>query len=413
MDVNPIEKNIFTVSLPTSKSVLIRLLLIRFLYANEVIAIEENSSEDVKIVHSNLQIISKHTNSNEEITIHVKDCGAAYRFFLSLLAVTKGKWFLTGNERLLTRPIAPLIKSLQSIGANIVQTPNGIHIIGNELVASEIEIESEITSQWASSLLLIAKKIHLKKLTLIPPINSLTYITLTCNLLNLNGLNIHQKENLFFIKTAENTQSTFEITNREKDWSSAIFWYALATIYNNYQFYFPNLSLQSLQGDKIIASWFQNFGIYSQGVGSGILTTYRFTTLNNFYEFDLANHPDLAMVLAVLAILLPFNLSLKNLKTLNYKESERLTILSNSLTHFAPTEVTNDHQLIIYGKQCFTTFEQPIELNSHEDHRLAIAFSLLSCRYPISVKNKSCVKKSYPTFWNELAEFQNFTKNLT
>lgn len=43
MDENPIGKNIFTVSLPTSKSVLIRLLLIRFLYANEVIAIEENS----------------------------------------------------------------------------------------------------------------------------------------------------------------------------------------------------------------------------------------------------------------------------------------------------------------------------------------------------------------------------------
>lgn len=411
MDENPTEKNIFSVSLPTSKSVLIRLLLIYFLYENRLMTMDKNSSEDVKIVYSNLKIISKHVNSDNEIIIHTKDCGAAYRFFLSLLSVTKGKWFLTGNKRLLARPIAPLIKSLHSMGANITQTPDGIHIIGKKIVAPEVEIEGEMSSQWASSLLLIAQKIDLQKLTIHPPIYSLPYIILTCNLLNYNGWNIQQKENVFFIKTAKKKKVKLAITNHEKDWSSAIFWYALATKYKNYQFYFSHLSLQSLQGDKVIASWFENFGVYSKETENGILTTYRPTTLKPFYEFNLKNHPDLAMVLAVLAILLPCNLTLKGLKTLNYKESERLTILANSLSFFAPTHIEEEHCLTIYGKKRFNVLHQPITLNTYNDHRLAIAFSLLSFIYPISIKNKSCVKKSYPTFWSELIRFQNFIQD--
>jgi len=90
---------------------------------------------------------------------------------MALLAVTEGNWFLCGTERLLSRPIAPLMKALQNIGAEIIQTESGFRIHGKKITASEINIEGGISSQWVSALLLIAGKIKLHKLILTSPLS--------------------------------------------------------------------------------------------------------------------------------------------------------------------------------------------------------------------------------------------------
>src|SRR5574344_532639 len=131
-----------------SKSILIRCLIANYIYNNAILDITDTDADDVKIVHRCLQAIRSNIGSTTPITIDVKDCGAAYRFLLSTLAITPGNWFLTGTERLLQRPINPLVEALRRIQADIIQTGSGFYIQGKALKANKLFIDCSESSQF-------------------------------------------------------------------------------------------------------------------------------------------------------------------------------------------------------------------------------------------------------------------------
>ena len=111
------------VQLHVSKSLYIRKLIYDFLYNDGIGEIPSDSPEDVRVVHQCLTIISKANFCSAESAvpqrIDVRDCGAAYRFLMAVLAVTPGQWLLTGTPRLMQRPIDELVQVLCEMGAEI------------------------------------------------------------------------------------------------------------------------------------------------------------------------------------------------------------------------------------------------------------------------------------------------------
>ncbi len=407
-DICP-ERTSLTIQLPRSKSILIRKLIIGFLYENKIGDITSEDAADVHIVHRNLQLIALRQSPKKiaETRIDVEDCGTAFRFLMALLAVTEGNWFLCGTERLLSRPIAPLMKALQNIGAEIIQTESGFRIHGKEITASEINIEGGLSSQWVSALLLIAGKIKLNKLILTSPVFSYPYLDLTCTLLTQSGFHIEKKANTYSF-THDNLTINSAVIKEESDWSAAAFWYAVATLFPDKKIVLQGLSLTDLQGDTIVAEWFRILGIDSLETKSGI-TLYRFKqNLSQPITFDLSAHPDISLILAVLAVLLPFDVVLNGLNSLNLKESDRLTILSEKLSSFAPVELQNNSQLFVKGTSRQIDKNRTLYFDSYGDHRLVMAFSLFSFFYSTEITHQECINKSYPNFWQDVAKFRLF-----
>lgn len=117
-------------------------------------------------------------------------------------------------------------------------------------------------------------------------------------------------------------------------------------------------------------------------------------------NLNLKSNPDLAPVLAVTVAMLAGRCLLTGLDNLNLKESRRLDVLAQELAPFADVSV-EDGSLRIDGRITPTDGSgKPIELNTHGDHRMVMAFSLLFFKYNVQLSDIECVRKSYPEFEN-------------
>ena len=387
------------VLLPVSKSLYIRKLIYSFLRNGCIGVIPSDVSEDVRIVHHCLTCISQGARDgveqDESVLIDVRDCGAAYRFLMAVLAITPGQWQLTGNPRLLQRPIDELVQALRSIGAEIqwcscrdvpwrvsddekgefscrdvpwrVSTNTAYNVFwqihGKPLHASELTIDCTRSGQFASALLLISKKIGLQKLNILPENpSSSAYIAMT--------------------KSIVDGMVDLE-ANHMGDWSAAVYWYARLLLsrqkpdVQQAESMIPNdspatksetvpgsykllhLDLHSIQSDAVLARWFSDWGIESRQDDDGVVISYNECLIKpqEVIELDMNQNVDLVPVLACMACLWPKTMVFNGVANLKYKESDRLKVIQEQLSPYANIELNaydgiNDNQLVVNSISC-------------------------------------------------------------
>ena len=368
------------VAINRSKSMVIRQLIASYLYEGRLLEVYEEDAKDVKIVSSCLQQLreNKPSPSSLRTIIDVQDCGAAYRFFTAVLAVTPGKWLLTGTERLRQRPILPLVQALQSIGADIADTAEGLLISGKMLHAQTLYVDCTLSSQFASALYMIAPRLNLQNLHIYPVVPaSNSYILITRYIVD-NILKNNRIEN-------------------ESDWSNAVFWYLfLAASKKHNNLLLSDLKLSSWQGDSIVAKWFEMWGIHSVQTTEGVRIEKVEKLALQQWSSDFSQHIDLAPVMAVSALLLHFDLTMSGVENLDRKESKRLTNLCDALSPYVPIQRISAGEIKIFGSQF-----QNISNATHcffvdNDHRLVMAYTLLSLVMDVHLSDIQCVEKSYP-----------------
>lgn len=380
----------FHIELPECKSIAIRALVIHYVATGEVLPIGEESCSDVRVTAKALAVVRDHADADGEREVNVHDCGAAYRFLLPVIAATEGRWLLSGTPRLLQRPIEELVAVLQGAGADIAQRPDGLHIRGGRLHIEEATIDCERTSQYASALLMSAPLLGLKQLHITPDnVRSAGYIELTRRMMETRG-----------IASPQGQRAT------EGDWDAALFWYAYALLHQQ-PVTLDNLSLQSWQSDTVIAEWFKTMGVGSRQAGEQIILTPTPSASLPVLTLDVADHPDTVPVMAVLAALLPADITFLRTRNLAYKESDRISHLAEQLRAFADVEVDED-SFRVAGRPdsrermsgcCFRTWH---------DHRLAMAF-LLAVE-PENLDDTDCLVKSYPQLMRPLKDITNHTQ---
>jgi len=363
------------IELPACKSIVIRELIIHFISTGEILPVEKEACSDINVTARALESIRNGMTTQDETIVDVQDCGAAYRFLLPVLAGTPGSWILTGTSRLLQRPIEELVTVLQQAGAQITQKEDGLHILGKSLHLEEATIDCSRTSQYASALLMAAPLIGLKTLHITPDnVRSSGYIDMTRHVIE-RCAETHHNASL-----------------REGDWDAALFWYAYALL-NDKTVVLENLTLDSIQSDKVIATWFDALGVESESDEEKVILTPTPLASKPKMTLDVADHPDTVPVMAVLAALLPADIRFRHTRNLQYKESNRIQHLAEQLRDFADIEVGED-ELLVTGRPdsrermagcCFRTWH---------DHRLAMAFLLAVG--PENLDDTDCLKKSYP-----------------
>ena len=382
-------------SISGSKSESNRLLILKELYPN-IDIVNLSSSDDTSVLIEAL--------STQSATIDIHHAGTAMRFLTAFFASSKSKEIiLTGSNRMQDRPIEILVDALKSIGADIEYLDNTgyppLKIKGKELQISKVSLDSNVSSQYVTALLLIGGSLkNGLEINLKGEITSEPYLLMTLSLLNEIDINYTFKNNIIKIDKFNSTylNKTFQV---ESDWSSASYYYSFIALSKiNTEITLNTFKKSSLQGDSILSKLFVDFGVETVFIDNSIILKKTNTSISSV-NFDLVSSPDLAQTIAVTCLGLKVGCVLTGLKTLLIKETNRLLALKNEIKKLG-TEVTITEDSLSFFIP--NKIIDNVSIDTYQDHRMAMSFAPLSVLTNISINDADVVSKSYPKFWNDL-----------
>ncbi len=385
------------VDLPASKSIANRLLIINSLNNSTLDLQAYSDSGDTLLLKNILQNLNPHINAGE--------AGTVFRFLTAYLSGLPGTWNLSGSERMLERPIGPLVLALKQSGADIqYQGRDGyppLLILGKKLKGGKVDIDASLSSQFVSALLLIGPYMHEGlhvQMNCTPA--SVPYIKMTIDLMKKGGAEVDWKENEIIVKPG--IYSSVNI-NVETDWSSAVFWYELCAISQHASILLKDLQINSIQGDAATVSVMNFFQVKTRSDAKGVrIEKLNMDKTKNFFSLDCRDIPDLVPALVCTCAALGIKAEFSGIRTLKIKESNRIHALQTELRKLGLQSVYNSEDDILRLENGrLKTFSGT--LNTHNDHRIAMALAPLAlvCG-PLCINDSEVVEKSYPSFWEQL-----------
>jgi 3-phosphoshikimate 1-carboxyvinyltransferase len=388
-----------------SKSESNRLLILQNLFPEISI---ENLSDSDDSVHLQYALSSK-----EEL-VNIGHAGTAMRFLTSYFAINESReTVLTGSERMQNRPIEVLVNALKDLGATISYEDKvgypPIRIKGTKITKDRVQINGNVSSQYISSLLLIASKLETGlEIQLLGEITSVPYINMTLSLLNELGIKTSFKEDVIKVYPRKSVEKQTVVV--ESDWSSASYFYSIVALAKiGSEIKLSAYKHESLQGDSCLADIYTHFGVNTVFEHDFItLKKVRVTTPTPL-ELNLKNAPDIAQTIAVTCFAEGIRCDLKGLHTLKIKETDRLEALKAELKKLGATIFVTNTSLHLEKS---STIHKNISIKTYNDHRMAMAFAPLAFRVPIIILNAEVVSKSYQKFWTDMKQIGVFTKEL-
>ncbi|MBK1441886.1 3-phosphoshikimate 1-carboxyvinyltransferase [Parapedobacter sp. ISTM3] len=395
-----------TVRLTGSKSESNRALIIQALGGGKVRIENLSSAADTVTLQQALRAASgQRGDSTQQTVIDVGPAGTAMRFLTAYLAITDGRYLLTGSDRMKQRPIGILVDALTTLGADVRYAETAgyppLAIQGGfTQQTAHVRVQGHVSSQYLSALLLVASSLPQGlNLQIEGELTSRPYLTMTLNMLAEAGIQHRWEADTISImpQTASPCQLTIE-----PDWSAASYWYAMVALANEANLFLPNLKSSSLQGDAAIVEIMTHFGVASSFEDGGLRI--QKTTVHSAKKlFDFKECPDLAQTVIVCAAALKRDLSFTGLHTLKIKETDRIAALQNELAKFG-VRLVEDGAVYHLHTEGLHSPEQLI-IDTYEDHRMAMAFAPLALVFSnMQINEPRVVEKSYPDFWKHLKQ---------
>lgn len=390
-----------TIQISGSKSISNRLLILESLFSNIKIGNLSNSQDT--------QLLKKALSSESE-TIDIHHAGTAMRFLTSYFSIQEGKTtILTGSGRMKERPIKNLVTALKSLGAEIEYLENEgfppLKITGRKIIQSKVDVSANISSQFITSLLLIAGKLENGlEINLIGEVTSRSYIEMTLDVLTKFGIKNSFVGNTIKVESFINNHSSTIYYEVESDWSSASYFYSFAAI-GRETIHLKSFNKESTQGDSAIAKIYKDFF----GIKTAFTKKEHQLTIQPIEDFQLPekiilnmnNCPDIAQTLCVTASALKIPFEISGLGTLKVKETDRLSALHNELKKLGVETEISDSTI---RSVSFKSPQENISIKTYQDHRMAMSFAPFCLIRELNIEDESVVEKSYPLFWKDLSE---------
>lgn len=386
-----------TITLPGSKSISNRAIILNALSISSYEIKNLSVSEDTRVIN---EAFASNTNQ-----FNVGGAGTAMRFLTAFLSCVEGEWTLTGSERMHQRPIHSLVDTLITIGAQIEYLGNKgyppLKIKGRKLNGGEVYLTANVSSQFVSALMMIAPvtkfglTLHLEHEVISRP-----YIHLTQKMMEDYGVKIKWEGKSIKINSQPYTPIPYEV---EGDWSAASYWYSLVALMPKAEVKLAGLKKESMQGDANIINLFSDLGVSTQFVEDGIVLTKKDIVSSKFFH-SFINEPDLAQTFAVTCCLLNIPFFFSGLQTLKIKETDRIAALISELNKLGYVLRETENGILEWdGERCLT--DETIVIETFDDHRMAMAFAPASIVFKnMYINHPEVVVKSYPTFWDDLQQ---------
>jgi len=363
------------IDLPSSKSISNRLLIIKALCKEKFLIKNLSESDDT--------ILLKNALNSKEKTINVSHAGTSFRFLTSFLSIQKGKEFiLNGSDRMKERPIKELVNSLEGLGVKIEYLEKEdfppLKIIGTEIDGGEIEIDGTISSQFISSLLLIAPNLKNGLILKIKgELVSKPYVLMTLKLMGEFGINWTWNKDVITILKQEYVAKKYTV---ESDWSAATFWFQSASLSDNCNIKLNRLAENSIQGDKKVRIFFKDLGVDSVFKNGNLILT-KNKRVSPSETYNLIETPDIYQSLKCTLFALKKGSEFTGIQTLKNKETDRITAVENELLKLNTPKI----------------------IETYNDHRMAMSFAPLCLKFgELQISNPGVISKSYPNYWKDL-----------
>jgi 3-phosphoshikimate 1-carboxyvinyltransferase len=337
--------------------------------------------------------------------VDVGESGATLRFMIPIAGLALGRSSFLLSSSLERRPIEPLLLSLKMLGVETCLEQSGSHKMivvegRGGLAGGKTRLPGDVSSQFVSGLM-FACPIAMAdtEIQITTPLESKEYVKMTQEVLAKHGIEVYISEDYRCIHIPG--KQTFRQVDCQVsgDFSSAAFLLSAASITNS-KVKVDNLSYDTVQGDRAILDILRHMGVKIkvfehsvevQGTGS----------LLKAVDIDAKNVPDLVPICAVLACYAEGKLKIFNAHRLKFKESDRLVTVYEELTKMGALISMDNSSLSIKGSRVHGAI-----INPHNDHRIAMACTVaaLGARGETIVENAECVRKSYPSFYADLAD---------
>ena len=413
----PIKRISGRVDLPGSKSLSNRVLLLSMLAEGTTRIQNLLDSDDVRYMIGALEklgITLQETREKNEISVEgcsgripnsdlelmLGNAGTAMRPLTAALTLGQGRYVLDGVPRMRERPIVDLVEGLQQLGAKVrlLNGPPGppVEILAQGLPGGTARIKGSVSSQFLSAILMAAPGAQKDvMLEIDDTLVSVPYVEMTLALMERFGVHVENRDFQEFHIPGKQTYHSPGDFFVEGDASSASYFLAGAAITGG-TVTVHGCGTESLQGDSKFAEVLEQMGAETQWQPHSV--TVRGNTLKGV-DLDMNRMPDAAMTLAVAALFAEGTTKIRNVYNWRLKETERMKAVTTELRKLGAEVEEGDDYLIIDPPDQI----QSTEIETYDDHRMAMAFSLAACgAESVTILDPGCVSKTFPDYFEVL-----------
>ena len=410
------------IKLPGSKSISNRTLLLAALAKGTTEIRDLLASDDTSRMLQALELlgvrITKNSPENFSVTgvegsfphrnsvLFLGNAGTAFRPLTATLALSNSDCTLSGVARMHERPIGDLVDALKQVGANIEYLENDgfppLKIRPASIDASSpIQIRGGVSSQFLTALLMALPLTKQEVIVeVVGELISKPYIEITLNLMARFGVKVQRNGWQSFTVPANSTYTSPNEIFVEGDASSASYFLAAGVIAGDVTV--QGVGKDSIQGDIKFADALVLMGGIIAYNTNQVSARKPSTPKLKAIDLDCNHIPDAAMTLAILALFADGTTTLRNIASWRVKETDRLTAMATELRKVGATVVEGQDYISITPP---TTLTPNAEIDTYDDHRMAMCFSLVSLGdVPITINDPNCVAKTFPNYFKELSK---------
>lgn len=338
---------------------------------------------------------------NRTGSIYVGSAGTAARFLTALLALSDGEYEILASEQMEKRPMLPLFEALTSMGARFTYLKEEGHlpvrVKGSGAQVTEVSVDIGKSTQFLSALLMTAPM--LKNGLHIHITSEKTdgaYVRITRNMMEQFGCEALYDGHDYDIAKGQAYRAGNYVV--EPDVSAACYFYAMAAITGGsavVKHVHPGL----MQGDMKFLDVLLKMGCKVEDTEDGIRVTGNRDGLMGV-DVDMNDFSDQTMTLSAIAPFAKGETHIRNVAHISFQESDRLAAILYNLHSLGIDCKREGDGLVIYPGNC-----KPCEIETYDDHRMAMAFSLPGLLVDgIVIKNPMCCKKTFEGYFEILDE---------
>ncbi len=409
------------ITLPGSKSITNRALLLASLCTQEVTIRRALDSEDTRVMVESLLRLGFRLHRPEPDTIVVQgeggripaeqadlwvaNAGTAGRFLTALVALGNGVYRLDGTPRMRQRPIQPLLDALRVLGANAVsELGTGcppVLVQARGLAGGQVTVRGDISSQFLSALMMVAPcATQDVDIRIEGELVSAPFVRMTQRMMEQFGVQAHwheEEKRIHILAGQKYHLSGGAVYDVEPDATAASYFFAAAAITGG-RVRVHGLSRGSLQGDVRFVEVLEEMGCNVRWhedaievMGAPVL---------HGVDVNMSDISDTFMTLAVVAPFAQSPTRIRGVQHARYQECDRVSAVATELARLGIRVEEHPDGLTIYpGKPSGNA------VNTYNDHRIAMSFALIGLREAgIVIMNPECVEKTFPDFFERLGE---------
>ena len=426
LDIPALQGASGTVTLPGSKSISNRVLLLSALCQGTTVVHDLLDSDDTRVMLAALRQLGcgvdvqgttvtitglggelKH---HDAIEFFMGNAGTAMRPLTAALAVLGGNFTLKGVPRMHERPIGDLVDALRLLGCTIDYLGHeGFPPlrIGQPLLKFEapIQVRGDVSSQFLTALLMalpLAAKNQDIVIDVVGELISKPYIDITLNLLARFGIAVKRDGwQRFTIAQGSRYQSPGTI-HVEADASSASYFIALGAMANGHGIRIQGVGADSIQGDILFIDAAANMGANITS-GPNWLEIKRGAWPLKAIDLDCNHIPDAAMTLAVMALYADGPTTLRNIASWRVKETDRIVAMATECRKLGATVEEGPDWITVHPLP--TQKWKAASIHTYDDHRVAMCFALAAfnaAQVPVRIEDPKCVAKTFPDYFEAL-----------